>query len=833
MIGVGGVDPKASNGTLGTFVGVFTPSILTILGIILFLRLGYVVGNGGLRNALLMIGLATAVTTLTSISLAAISTNIEVRGGGDYYLISRTLGIEFGGAIGIVLFLAQSVSIAFYAIGFGEAIAAIANLDGALPVQLIAAGAVLALFVLAWLGADAASKFQFVVMALLAAALVSFYIGAVSNLHAGALSGKWGQPAGGPGFWVLFAIFFPAVTGFTQGVSMSGDLRNPSKSLPIGTFAAVGLSTLVYVSVAVLLAGTATLAALASDNSALRSTAFLPPLIDAGVVAATLSSAMASFLGAPRILQSLASDRIFPTLGVFAHGHGTTNNPRRAVVLSLAIALATISLGSLNVVAPVVSMFFLISYGLLNYATYYEAHAGSPSFRPRFRYFHRRVSLLGAIASFGAMVAINFVAGVVALLVLLGIYTYLGRRAQPERWADASHSHYFKRAKESLRLMAGEAESARNWRPQVLAFSADSARRERLMRLAAWLEGSSGLSAVVEVIQGSGAVKRREREERQEALKTEATALGVDVSLVVLAPDATEALPIVAQAYGLGPLRANTALFGLAEDPGPERMADYIQILREMVRLQINVIAVTTDAGRWDTMESQAGRSRRIDVWWKGDDSSRLALLMAYLVTRTEDWNRCKIRVVAIAEPDGDIDQLTRGLEQMLDDVRISASTHIIEVPTQQSVASACGDAALVMVPGRLHRDELLDPLDSDLYALLQGLPLAAVVVAANPVDLVAGPESGAHSAITAAEERVEAAEARLKRLEEQLRKVDGLVADLRAEVERDTSDDAEARLDAAEARQATFARRVLKARAAHDGAKHDLASAMEHAPGT
>jgi hypothetical protein len=338
---------------------------------------------------------------------------------------------------------------------------------------------------------------------------------------------------------------------------------------------------------------------------------------------------------------------------------------------------------------------------------------------------------------------------------------------------------------------------------------------------------------VVEVIQGSGAIKRREREERQETLKTEATALGVDVSLVVLAPDATEALPIVAQAYGLGPLRANTALFGLAEDPGPERMADYIQILREMVRLQINVIAVTTDAGRWDAMESMTAKRRRIDVWWKGDDSSRLALLMAYLVTRTDDWSHCKIRVVAVAEPDDDSAQLSVDLERMLDEVRISASTHVVEVATQQSVAAVCGDASLLMVPARLHRNEILDPLDADLYTLLEQLPLSAIVVAANPVDLVAGPESGEHSAITTAEERVEATEARLNRLEEQLSRVNGVLADLRAEAERNTSDEAEARLDAAEAKQAMFARRVFKARAAHDAAKRDLALVIEHGPAT
>ncbi len=816
-----------NGGTLGTFVGVFTPSILTILGIILFLRLGYVVGNTGLRNALLIILIATAVSTLTSISLAAISTNMEVRGGGDYYLISRTLGIEFGGAIGIVLFLAQSVSIAFYAIGFGEAVAAMANLDGSRSVQYIAAAAVLCLFVLAWLGADAASKFQFVVMAFLIAALISFYVGAVGSVDAGTLADSWSAPRGALGFWVVFAVFFPAVTGFTQGVSMSGDLRDPGKSLPIGTFAAVGLSTVVYVSVAILLAGTATLAVLAQDPSAMGSVAFVPVLIDAGVVAATLSSAMASFLGAPRILQSLAADRIFPALSVFAKGHGPANNPQRGVLFSLLIALATIGLGSLNVVAPVVSMFFLISYGLLNYATYYEAQAASPSFRPRFRFFHRRLSLLGAIASFGAMLAINPVAGVVALLVLFGIYTYLGRRTQPERWADASHSHYFKRAKDSIRLMAGEAESARNWRPQVLAFSADPARRERLMRLAAWMEGASGLSAVVQIIQGAGAVKRREREEQQRALKAEAEALGVDVSLVVLAPDALEALPIIVQAYGLGPLRANTVLFGWPEGAGADRRADYVELLREVTRLGMNVVAVSSDAVRWDAMAETRTKERRIDVWWKDDDSSRLALLMAYLFTRTDAWSRAKIRLLATASADGDQVGLEAELNEMLDEARIPAAVHLI-APNVDAAAAACGDATLVMVPARLRRDEILDPLNEDLYALFDRLPVAAAVVAGSPVDLVAGPESGEHSQIPDAEERVEAAESRLKRLETQFAKIDGELADLRVKAERNGSEEDEAKLDAAEARHTTLTRRLLKARALTDRARAELAELLE-----
>jgi amino acid transporter len=183
------------NGTLGTFAGVFTPSILTILGIILFLRLGYVVGNAGLAHALIILVLANGISLLTTFSLSAIATNLKVKGGGDYYLISRTLGLEFGGAIGIVLFLAQSVSIAFYCIGFGEVLARTLAWQGAYDTQIIAAAAVGFLFVFAWLGADWATRFQYVVMAILAAALLSFFIGGIA---------KWDN-----GFLGHFCHFFP------------------------------------------------------------------------------------------------------------------------------------------------------------------------------------------------------------------------------------------------------------------------------------------------------------------------------------------------------------------------------------------------------------------------------------------------------------------------------------------------------------------------------------------------------------------------------------------------------------------------------------------------
>ena len=331
---------------LGTFAGVFTPSILTILGIILFRRMGYVVGISGLAQTLAIVAFATVISVLSSMSLSAIATNIRVKKGGDYYLISRTLGVEFGGAIGLVLFLAQAVSIAFYCIGFGEAMAGLSGWDHPRAVQLIAAAAAAALFVPAWFGADVASRFQFVVMLVLACALGAFFWGASGSWSSKLFAESWFVGEGGGGFWVAFAIFFPAVTGFTQGVSMSGDLRDPARSLPRGTFAAVGLSTFIYLAAVLAYAGAMPISELATNYDSMRSVARFAWLIDAGVIAATLSSAMASFLGAPRILQSLASDRVFRPLTPFAKGHGPSENPRRGVLLSAGIALTTIALGN-------------------------------------------------------------------------------------------------------------------------------------------------------------------------------------------------------------------------------------------------------------------------------------------------------------------------------------------------------------------------------------------------------------------------------------------------------------------------------------------------------
>ena len=738
--------PEVKIGSLGTFSGVFTPSILTILGIILFLRMGYVVGSAGLGRALLIIGLANVISVLTSVSLSAISTNLRVKGGGVYYLISRTLGMEFGGSIGIVLFLAQSVSIAFYCIGFGEALSGILGVESRHASQIIAACAIGFLFIFAWMGADWATRFQYVVMAILGLALLSFFLGGFMKWDTATLVRNWSSPASGPGFWIIFAIFFPAATGFTQGSFMSGDLKDPGKSLPLGTFAAVGLSIIVYFGAAFIFAASLPAAALISDYGAMKRIALTGILINAGVIAATLSSAMASFLGAPRILQSLAQDRIFPFLLPFAKGHGETQNPRRAVLLSAGIAFATVGLGKLNLIAPVVSMFFLISYGLLNYATYFEARSSSPSFRPRFKWFHPKLSLLGWIACLGVMLAIDVKAGVVAISVLFAVQQYLKRTAGPSRWADSRRSYHLQRVREEILAVAAEEEHPRDWRPIILAFSDHPQRRTRLLRFSSWLEGGTGLTTVVRVLEGEGIKMLKLKNEAEQTLRSDIRESNVNAfPLVLTAPKLSAGIEALAQAYGIGPIRANTILLNWPrhiDDGVPElHSLKFGTNLRAGFRLGCNLVVLDASEEEWVGLQGMPSGARRIDVWWWDDATSRLMLLLAYLVTRHPEWGEATIRVIAPAGEEGAI--TLEGLQKTLDEIRIEATPEIIEKPGPQALREKSRDAALVFIPFRIRGNKLLDPLGEPIEALLPHLPVAALVSAAEDIELDAAPEEG------------------------------------------------------------------------------------------
>ncbi len=810
---------------LGTFGGVFTPSLLTILGLVLFLRLGFVTGSVGLLSMIGILGLATAVSLLTSLSLAAIATNLRVGVGGVYFLISRTLGPAFGGAIGIVLYLAMSVSVAFYTIGLGEAVASVVGRDetSAFP-RLVAAVVVVFLLVLAWLGADIATRLQYVVMVCLAVSIVGYFAGVIPELDVGLLDDNLGRPSGDGAFWASFALLFPAITGFTQGVAMSGDLRDPSRSITVGTFAAIVLSTIVYFLVIVTFVLVVPLSDLRGDTAIMRSLAITPAVIDVGVIAATLSSAIASILGAPRTLQRLAADRLVPKLNFFAVGHGPSANPRRAATLSAVIAWITIAAGDLDVVAPIISMFFLASYGLINYATYSEARAANTSFRPRFRWFDWRLSLLGTFACLGAILAIDPLAGALAGAAVFALYRMLQSNANEAMFIDSTRGFHLAQVRNHLSRM-GDGHTDREWRPCSVVFaSRDPDRRRRAIEVASWIEGGAGFTTVARIVPGKGPVARKRAERINLELNQELQKLpGSVYGRVLVAPDLSNGVSAMLQAHGLGAVRSNLALFSWYDSNEPNRTnaGDYEMMVQTAVRFgcSVGILSAPVDAGRSGSATAATNGSATtsanltIVVWWTDDRTGQLLALLGWLMTRSNEWSAASITVhVAMGSDPGN----ARRVRQLLEDARIPA-TVIGSVDADSCVRNAAA-ADFLLAPLRLRKGEALGPGDLPIDQLVGSLGRVLFVQAAVEVGLDVQPDDSGLAELVEAKERAEAATRRAADLDEAASSLVVRAEMLRLDYEA-TGRDPDAALDDAIARSKNAHRQYLDARARADEA--------------
>ena len=290
----------------GTFQGVFTPSILTIIGVVMYLRFGWMLGNVGLATALFIVTLGNSITFLTGLSISALATNMRIKGGGAYFILSRTLGLEAGAALGIPLALSQAIAVSFYVAGFSEALVA-----SQLPVvsgwdpRLVGLATLTILAAVASLSADIALKSQYFIMAAIGLSLASFFLGGAPEGIA--------APADAPaplGFWPVFAVFFPAVTGILSGLGMSGDLKDPSRSIPRGTLAAIFVGYAVYMSVPIALnAMVPDAAVLRSDTMILQKCARWQTLILVGVWAAP-SEASSAPRGCSRRFRATGSCRL-------------------------------------------------------------------------------------------------------------------------------------------------------------------------------------------------------------------------------------------------------------------------------------------------------------------------------------------------------------------------------------------------------------------------------------------------------------------------------------------------------------------------------------------
>ena len=383
----------------GTFKGVFLPSILTIFGVIMYLRMGWIFGNVGLIGSLFIITVSSLITFITSLSISSTATNMKVKGGGAYYMISRSFGLETGAAVGIPLFLAQSIGVSFYIAGFAESIN---NIFPMIPAVVVGVITLLILFFPAYLSADFTLKIQLYIFIIIVLSIVSIFAGGFFPKDFKAADAI---PSMSAPFWVVFAVFFPAVTGIEAGISLSGDLKDPSKSLPLGTLSAVITGYVIYMAIPVMLYFyKIPKEILISNQMIIRDISFSGVTIVLAIWGATLSSALGCILGAPRTLQALAKDRILPS--ILGKGFGQSDSPRIATIFTFSIAMTAVLLGDINALAPILTMFFLTSYAVLNLSAGIETLIANPSWRPSFKtsWF---VSFSGTILCIIVMFMIN------------------------------------------------------------------------------------------------------------------------------------------------------------------------------------------------------------------------------------------------------------------------------------------------------------------------------------------------------------------------------------------------------------------------------------------
>ena len=713
----------STKGGLSTFGGVFTPSILTILGVIMYLRFGWVVGNVGLISTLLIVTLSTAITFLTALSIAAIATDQRVRIGGAYYMISRSLGIESGGAIGIPLYIAQALSVALYTVGFAESVVGVFP---ELDFKIVGLVTTVAVAVLAIISAKAAIRAQYFIMFGIALSLLSLLFGSPieqSNIE------MWGAAdRHSEGFWTVFAVFFPAVTGIMAGVNMSGDLEDPARSIPRGTFAAIGVGYLIYMILPVILANRADALTLIEDPLIMRKMAYWGDAILIGVWGATLSSAVGSILGAPRVLQALARDGVLPKwLRWLGRGDGKDDSPRMGTVLTLVVALCAVYLGNLNIIAPILTMFFLTTYGVLNITAGIEQLLQSPSFRPKFK-VHWSLSLLGALGCISVMFLINAIATGIAFIFVIVIYIWLERRELESAWGDVRRGIWMALTRAGLMRMSVETE-AKTWRPHPLVLSGAPTKRFHLIEFASSLTHNRGILTISTVLTNQNISSERQNKMEQKIRDFLSKRSIQGLVRVTSASNPFEGGKKLVDSYGLGALVPNTIILGNSEND--DYIDEYCDMITHFNQLQRNVVVINYNK------EKEFGNRKVIDIWWGGlQGNGGLMILLAYLLQSSRAWWDTKVRVKMVVNDEKAAKNAQENLNNILKRVRIDAKAEVLvsgEKPFNQILQESSGDADLVFL-GMAEPDEKFSTYYQNIQKRLKNLPTTVMVLAAEEI---------------------------------------------------------------------------------------------------
>lgn len=674
-----------AKGKFGT-APVFLTAISTILGAIMFLRFGFSVGQVGVYGTIAIVVISHMVTIPTAMALAEIATNQKVEGGGEYFIISRSFGLTIGAAIGIALYLSQAISVAFYLIAFTESFAEILPLlNSYLPfaVSQKAIG-IISVLLLAWLmltkGASSGMTVLYLVVSILAVSLIMFFAGSPVDGFEVADTLTWIDTK--EDFFVVFAIIFPAFTGMTAGVGLSGDLKDPKKSIPLGTLAATLIGMVIYIFIAFKLGNSASAAALGDPENQLIMADIAVygwPLIPIGLAAATISSALGSVMVAPRTLNAISLDRTIPLprlnrwLGKVKR---TNNEPVNASLVTCVIAFFFVMMGDVNAVAEVISMFFMVTYGSICLISLFENFASNPGYRPSFK-SKWYISLLGAVMCIGLMFKINTVYAIASILLMVLIYLVLSAYQKKGDMAAIFSGVIFQISRNlQVFLQKRKANSDDAWRPSVVAISKDSFDRFSSFDLLRWISHRIGFGTYIHHIDGylsTDSVKQAQADQQRLVKMTQISDSSVYVDTMVN-PTYMASISQALQLPGISGQENNMILFEFNkhQENGCKEIVDHIG-LAKAVNYDICVLA---------SSDKDFGFNNEIHLWITSSDfqNANLMIYIAYIILGHPDWSKGgQIKLFALT-PEEEVPEQRKAMQEMISTGRLPISANNIEI---------------------------------------------------------------------------------------------------------------------------------------------------------
>ncbi len=679
------MDAATENKKFGT-IPVYATALSTILGAILFLRFGFAVGTLGFAGVLLIIILGHALTIPTAFAISELATNKRVEGGGEYFVISRSFGLNIGATIGIALYLSQAISVAFYIIAFTEAFEFFFNFISAtfniqLPRQAISIPSLLLLgMIILKKGANLGLKTLYLVTAILLISLLMFFMGKGDPVVAESIP-LVGDIRNMNQFFLVFAIVFPAFTGMTAGVGLSGDLRKPSRSIPVGTIAATFTGMIVYVMVIYKLTISASAEDMLNDQLIMSRIAlggaFIIPL---GLAASTFSSALGSILVAPRTLQALALDTSFPSVKInnwLSKTRSSDNEPINATLVTIVLATVFVALGDVNAVAEIISMFFLVTYGALCLISFLNHFGSSPSYRPSFKskwYF----SFTGFILALWVMFKISTPYALGAVLIMSGLYAYIRYYHRERDGLESLFANALFQVNRNLQVYlqrSGSKKKVKEWRPSAICISKDSFSRARAFQLLNWISYRYGFATYLHRIDGyySKATSRQAAEELSRLIELYDTTNNQVFVDTIISPSYTSAIVQAIQVPGISGMENNMVIFEYDKE-NPQDLAEIIDNIRLI------------KAGDFDICLLASSRKEMIykngiHVWINSNDieNSSLEIMLSFIISGHSDWKKSTIKVFDICKPE-DCEKTQQSLTNLVNTGRLPITSKNVEI---------------------------------------------------------------------------------------------------------------------------------------------------------